>query len=215
MALAFSRYPITKTCEGCNKEFEYFGGSKGKVCSLKCIKGNSEALKKYYQINPRKSFWRGAAVSEKLERYKHLFENNVIKSEECWGWKSYIDCTGSGKVGPVGHSIHAYRASWLIYRGEIPKGLLVLHKCHNRVCSNPDHLYLGTNKDNTQDMIRAGRGNYCKQKSKNAKLDREKVVQIKELLKTKTLSSYKIAEKFGVCRGTILDILNCKSWKDI
>jgi len=215
MALAFSKYPIIKICQGCNKEFKYYGGSKGKVCSLRCIKGNSDALKKYYESNPRKSFWKNATPSEKLDRYKQLFEDSVIKSEGCWGWKNYSNISGSGRIGVRGNFLSAYRASWLIYRGEIPKGLLVLHKCHNRVCSNPDHLYLGTHKDNTQDMLRAGRGNRSRKKAKSAKLDREKALEIKKLLKDRSLSQYEIAKRFTVSRSTILDILRGKSWKDV
>jgi predicted XRE-type DNA-binding protein len=154
-------------------------------------------------------------MEEKMERYKVLFEKNVIKSEGCWGWNSFIDQKRSGRIGPRGHFLSASHASWLIHKGEIPKGLLVLHKCHNRICSNPDHLYIGTNKDNTQDMLRADRGVFCKQNSKLAKLDREKVLQIKELLRIKTLSQYEIAKKFKVSRGTILDIVHGRSWKDV
>jgi hypothetical protein len=51
----------------------------------------------------------------------------------------------------------AHRFSWLIHRGKIPAGLMVLHKCHNRGCVNPDHLYIGTARDNALDAIKAGR----------------------------------------------------------
>lgn len=51
----------------------------------------------------------------------------------------------------------AHRASWIAYRGEIPDNLWVLHRCDNRLCVNPEHLFLGTARDNTQDMIKKGR----------------------------------------------------------
>ncbi len=166
-------------------------------------------------INRRFSFWKSATAEQKLERYTKLFEERVIKKEGCWEWSSYIDSTGSGRIGFWPYILLAYRASWLIHRGEIPKGLLVLHKCHNRICSNPEHLYLGTNKDNIRDMLVAGRGNRSRQRSKMAKLDREKAREIKELLYDRIVSQRKIANRYGVSRGTVLDILRGKSWRNV
>ena len=53
--------------------------------------------------------------------------------------------------------IYAHRLSWMIHKGDIPQGLCVLHKCDMPACINPDHLFIGTLKDNTQDMIKKGR----------------------------------------------------------
>lgn len=167
------------------------------------------------KITQRFSFWKTATPEQKLERYAQYYEDRVIKKDGCWGWKSYIDSTGSGRIGNWPYILLAYRASWLIHRGEIPKGLLVLHKCHNRICTNPDHLYLGTNKDNTRDMFLAGRGNRSRQRSKMAKLDIEKAKEIKELLYNRIVSQRKIADRYGVSRGTVLDILRGKSWRDV
>lgn len=53
--------------------------------------------------------------------------------------------------------VRAHRLAWNLYKGEIPKGLQVNHKCHNPKCVNTEHLYLGTQKDNIRDCIEAGR----------------------------------------------------------
>lgn len=54
----------------------------------------------------------------------------------------------------------AHRISWLVHKGEIPNGMWVLHKCDNPLCINPEHLFLGTPKNNTEDMMRKGRENF-------------------------------------------------------
>jgi hypothetical protein len=76
----------------------------------------------------------------------------------CW---IYLGCMGSktgyGALSVNGREMMAHRASYLAYRGPIPNGLCVLHRCDVRSCVNPEHLFLGTKRDNTQDMMAKGR----------------------------------------------------------
>ncbi|MGJ3630231.1 HNH endonuclease signature motif containing protein [Sphingomonas sp. MMS24-JH45] len=58
------------------------------------------------------------------------------------------------------HVDKAHRVSWEISHGSVPDDMIVMHKCDNPSCSNPEHLMLGTMKDNTQDMLRKGRGRW-------------------------------------------------------
>lgn len=211
MANGFLKPLIKKNCETCGIEFcgKESKHRKRRFCSHKCIRINIEKLKAYKPV----SFWRTATWEQKLERYKEMFEEKVIKKEGCWGWKSFINSTGCGMMGPNGHILSAYRASWLIHKGEILEGLKVLHKCHNRVCSNPEHLYIGTCKDNTRDMIEAGRGKFNQQNSKNTKLNLEQAREIKKLL-VEGLTWKSIAEKFGVSQGTVQDIKRNRMWRN-
>jgi hypothetical protein len=81
----------------------------------------------------------------------------------CWLWVGPDNGKGYGLLGirnrpkKIRYNLLAHRASWTIHKGDIPEGALVLHKCDVRSCVNPDHLFLGSPKDNTQDMIAKGR----------------------------------------------------------
>lgn len=73
----------------------------------------------------------------------------------CWLWTGATNPWGYGnvKLKRSKKTINSHRLSWILHRGEIPKKLLVLHKCDTPACVNPEHLWLGTAKQNTQDMV--------------------------------------------------------------
>lgn len=82
----------------------------------------------------------------------------------CWLWTASTNpISGYGVIGVSSEKTKpAHRVSWELYRGPIPAGVghhgtCVLHKCDNRACVNPDHLFLGSNKDNVHDCMRKGR----------------------------------------------------------
>ena len=76
----------------------------------------------------------------------------------CWYWIGSIGNSGYGKTR-FDHSndFSAHRISYLAFRGVIPEGMCVLHRCDVRLCVNPSHLFLGTKKDNSRDMVAKGR----------------------------------------------------------
>ncbi len=81
---------------------------------------------------------------------------------DCWKWKGYRVKPGNyGSIRGDGKGmVLAHRAVYEKYRGPIPKGMLVCHACDVSDCVNPAHLWLGTHKQNTQDMIQKGRGRH-------------------------------------------------------
>jgi hypothetical protein len=86
------------------------------------------------------------------------FWAKVNKTEEgCWLWTAGHDGSGYGSLKISGKQIKAHRISYTLANGAIPDGLWVLHKCDTPRCVRPDHLFIGTSKDNVQDMIKKRR----------------------------------------------------------
>ena len=149
------------------------------------------------------------ALKEKAER---RFWSNVDKKslDECWTWTASKLTHGYGAFGVGMKRISAHRFSWTLHFGEIPKGMVVCHKCDNPPCVNPNHLFLGTDADNQRDKKLKGRSARGESNSK-AKLTEDNVQEIRRLIKD-GLSSRKIAERFGVRHAAILTIKNGKNW---
>lgn len=87
------------------------------------------------------------------------FWSKVKFGDGCWEWQDYTGGT-TNKYGVIridNHKIKAHRLSWFIHFGHIPESILVCHHCDNPRCVRPDHLFLGTVRDNSDDMVRKGR----------------------------------------------------------
>lgn len=91
------------------------------------------------------------------------FWRYVDKTDTCWNWVGHLNSCGYGMIRPGGsikEKIGSHRAVWFLTFGELPDTLCILHKCDNRRCVNPEHLFLGSIQDNVDDMRRKGRDNY-------------------------------------------------------
>lgn len=146
------------------------------------------------------------------------FEKFVIKNPDgCWDWKGC--CPANPGYGQFRHGMRlerSHRASWIIHFGPIPKGMFVCHKCDNKRCSNPEHLFLATCKENNLDAIQKGiHSTMGKKGSENhrAKLTESKVEEIRNILKNKKNTQNKIAKQFGVTQTTISAINLNRLWR--
>jgi hypothetical protein len=155
----------------------------------------------------------------------HLrFWENVERSDGCWVWKLCKSRFGYGLVrigGSHGDGRRrmsaAHRVAWMLTAGPIPPKLCVLHRCDNPPCVRPDHLFLGTQRDNTQDMIRKGRlvlarrnplrGEQCPW----TKLCRSQVTWIRRL--SSQLSQDDIAWLAKIHQTHVSGILSGRAWR--
>jgi len=140
-----------------------------------------------------------------------------IDKNDCWNVTSH-GTNSHGYVGIQRKKIRcgAHRAIWEKYNGSIPKGMCVLHKCDNRICVNPEHLFMGTKKDNNIDRTRKGRSAKG-EKNGNNKLTRKQIKEIRQK-HIKGINQYnpgnimELAIKYKVNRSHIWRIINCKAW---
>ena len=143
----------------------------------------------------------------------------IVKKENgCWEWQGPLLPTGYAQIG-IGSrhegKVRVHRAMFEIFKGPIPDELYVLHTCDNRCCVNPDHLFLGTAKDNTQDMLRKGRARGIRgSQNKSSKLTEENVLEIRSLLGQGAYHK-NLAEIYGVATSTISRIAQGKKWTHV
>lgn len=142
------------------------------------------------------------------------FWAKVIKTDTCWNWRGSTN-NGRGMININGVPKFSSRVSWELSFGKILDGLCVCHKCDNPLCVRPDHLFLGTHKDNMRDAIKKGRFKYPPimkgEENPTAKLNWNIVREIRANKKD-TLSA--MAKKYNVCIATIGNIKNYKVWKE-
>jgi hypothetical protein len=141
----------------------------------------------------------------------------VDKTDNCWIWtggtvRGYGLATNT--IDNSKKQIYAHRLSWCLFNGGILGGMLVLHKCDNPSCVNPEHLFLGSHKDNAIDRESKGRGNRpIGENNPSAKLTNKDVCEIRESCDEGDSIS-RIAERYGVTQKCIYDIRSNRTWNE-
>ena len=160
------------------------------------------------------------------------FWAKVAKTEDgCWNWIASKRHKGYGAFcyhredGTLVQG-RAHRYSWEIHNGDIPDGMFVLHSCDNPACVNPDHLFLGTNQDNVDDMMRKGRhvagGTKCGRSGrwkkgpdhKNYRLGDDVIVAIRND-RLDGLSYSALSKKHGVNMSYVFRICTGKARREV
>ena len=171
-----------RICPTCNAEF--FGNKyiKKVYCSIPCHK--------HRYRNPEKAnahFW-----------------SRVDKSGDCWLFIGARDKWGYGDLNYMGKHVQAHRLAWRLTNGE-PGKLDVLHKCDNAPCCNPAHLYLGTDKENKQDVMQRARDPRY--------LSPDKVRHLRRLLEK--MPQKDVADMAGLSRNVVNKLARGRSYRYI
>lgn len=133
-----------------------------------------------------------------------------ISEVGCWVW---VGCTANSGYGLAfsnlkNRTVLAHRLSYEAYKSEIPKGMIVAHACDNKLCVNPNHLWLATHAENSADMVKKGRSAKG-EKCGKSKLTDEQIAFIRE----SNLSHRKLGDMFGVSHANIGYIKRFSTWK--
>jgi predicted XRE-type DNA-binding protein len=149
------------------------------------------------------------------------FWSKVDQSGDCWIWTGKLhrdDGWGYGRFyvhtqeGTITVKVH--RLAYMITYGDIPSGLCVCHRCDNPRCIRPDHLFLGTNLDNIQDMVQKGR-QARGERNGLSRFTSEQVRSMRHLYTVDRMRQAEIARVFGVDRRTVNRIVRYQLWRDV
>jgi hypothetical protein len=182
------------------------------LCAAKGLCSTHYGRKKKYGDPHHRKLIKGGTAED---RFWFFVERGA--SDECWEWKGSRSRGGYGRVwlgkdeqsgAPV--RIMSHRFSYELHKGRIPDDLLVLHRCDNGSCCNPDHLFLGTHKDNVGDCFAKGR-----RAMPSAKLTPELVGEIREQYDKHKTPHRKLALQYGVGKTAISDALARKTWTEV
>jgi hypothetical protein len=199
-------------CPICGVEFErkFPAKSKSPSCSMQC----GVAARMQRPLADR--FWKFVDKAGPIPEHRATLG-------QCWVWSGYRkqgknQGYGELAIGPKGRQekLRAHRISWELHNGEIPSGLIVLHRCDNPPCVNPEHLELGTKFDNVRDMDVKGRRRI---RLPNVTSDKpvftgEDILNIRNACSTGT-SVLELAYIFESTRSHIDAIVTGASWKHV
>lgn len=142
-----------------------------------------------------------------IDRFNSKYK---IMDNDCWEWQYKLTTKGYGRFRFNNKTYRAHRISYEIHNGAIPSGMHVLHKCDNRKCVNPDHLFIGTNDDNVKDKLSKNR--QCKGINQGlSKLTEQQVLEIRN----SNESQVTLAKKYNVTQSLICFVKNRKIWTHI
>ena len=141
--------------------------------------------------------WHHQRLQVSRESLEKRFWRNVKKTEGCWLWVGSTKRGGYGQLQVCKHNVSAHRFSYELVNGSIPKNLYVCHNCDNPCCVRPDHLFLGTHKENMQDARSKGRTSRGFNLP-HTKLSETDVLSIRRIHRERRPRYKDIAKVFGV-----------------
>jgi hypothetical protein len=140
------------------------------------------------------------------------FWSQVAIGEGCWEWQGALFTNGYGRTLLGRRSVGTHRRAYALAYGRIPEGAYVCHRCDNRRCVRPDHLFLGTPASNLRDMVRKGRS-LKGSRNPHAKLTEAQAAEIRTRYATGTVTQAQLGAEYGVAEGTIWNVVNHRVFK--
>jgi hypothetical protein len=161
-----------------------------------------------------------------LARFNSKWE--PVTESGCWVWTGSTGRTGYGYIGYEGKVIRAHRASYQFFRGAVPEGMSVCHRCDVRCCVNPAHLFIATHQENMRDLARKGRANnraaiQARLISQNAPkgskhgmalMTEEKVLELRAL-RASGVPVKELGPRFGISWQQAYGIVCGNNWKHL
>lgn len=165
----------------------------------------------YYGSSVRRSKSCGCKHGQTKQEY--LLTRRRITPQDCWEYTGPISSNGYGLVVYSNRKYAAHRLAYETFVGYIPDGMFVCHICDNKQCFNPAHLFLGSPKDNSEDMAskgRAARG----ENNGFSKLCETEVRLMRQLCESGS-SFGEIGRMFGISRSTARQVCNRTIWSHL
>ena len=159
---------------------------------------------------------------------KFWLKVQIKAPDECWEWQGAITSSGYGNLTWHGRHVQAHRVAYFLYNGGIAlttnfrqDGVakryrrFVLHKCDNRRCCNPAHLFLGSMRANQLDAYRKGRKVQPRSQHANAKLSATQITEVRHRYDAGGVTQQQLAAEFGVSQRAISLVVRHETYKDI
>ena len=148
---------------------------------------------------------------------KRLFDKAVYGDNGCMEFVGSTDDHGYGCLRFKGPVVKAHRVSYILLVGDIPPDMNVLHSCDNPPCINPEHLFLGTDADNSQDMINKGRSKSARKGSENGRalVTEADVIEIRRLYNEGVMTISELARRYKLTWRPTQMIIDRITWRHI